>query len=143
VASGSASPDQGEASVKRTEEGGEVASLAHDFLLAELRRGRTPQEIASVTCRSERTVLDYLAFHGEQLPPAPSPSRRPSDRAPGERARRLPLDGRDLERRYRRGATLEEIARQVGVSAKTVHRRLVEAKVSLRPAGPRPKRTRS
>jgi DNA-binding CsgD family transcriptional regulator len=145
-----------------------VVTLAHDFLLAELRRGRSPKEIAAATRRSERSVYDYLAFHGYALTPEPGREPRaeravkarsadgPADalrrsapvvppqasaRQDGRRASgRLAVDVQDLARRYQRGDTLEEIAREVGVSAKTVHRRLVEASVALRPAGPRPGR---
>ena len=112
-----------------------------DLPIAEIARrnraGQTLTMIAATTGMDRSTVRYWLRRAGVAL--------RPTGKAPGQG--RLDLPVAEIIRRYRAGQSTQAIGRALGVSADTIHRRLVEAGVARRPpltrrvkaAGKRPK----
>jgi DNA-binding CsgD family transcriptional regulator len=99
-----------------------VAEIARRY-----RAGETLDMIAAMTGLNPSTVKYRLRRAGVAL--------RRTGKAPGQG--RLDLPVAEIIRRYRAGQSTHAIGRALGVSADTIHGRVVEAGVARRPPGTR------
>ena len=96
-------------------------------IVARYRAGESLRMIAATTGMDPSSVRYRLRRAGVAL--------RRTGKAPGQG--RLDLPVAEIIRRYQAGQSTQAIGRALGVSADTIHRRLVEAGVARRPPGTR------
>lgn len=65
-----------------------------------------------------------------------APADRPRPRGRGRGKIEWTISNEELERRYRQGETMQQLALSLGVGRSSIHRRLQEAGVPRRPGGP-------